>query len=666
MRTFGWHRNTAFNWNDQVFRIERINNDDGVLIERINDGQMSVVPQSLLLKEYAEGKLEANTESVYINQRVEKAFSRPLDELPEAIKLEAKRRRHYLDFIHTNGKPVFTEKYLKPLILEAAILINDTNMPHVTTIYRWYKKFSITQDTRSLLPRLDLRGSKIRKQKPIIYKILADVIEQAFKLSPQTTKVSIYYEFVWQIKHENSKLLSHEQLVIPSKRTVERLISSMEVYDLVSLKEGKRAAEKLFRMVKNKVITTHILERVEIDHTPLDLFLIDENTHLPLGRPTVTILIDHFSRMILGYFISYQNASLAAVMGAFRHAVLPKSPVKQYLPGLNIEYQWPCYGVPELIVLDNGFEFHSHSLESVAFDLGIAIQYCPKRTPEFKGVVERFIKTINYSFASQIPGASYSKYHLRKDYDPQKHALLTLGEFTHIFEKWVLDVYAQSLHRGLGTTPWAKWQQGLKSYGLRLPMSVKELKRRIGKVETRSLSNSGVLIKGIRYQNDALGSIVNAYGGKVRVRVLYDPQDLGEIQVWAPDSEAPITVPALKHEFANGLTEQQNNFKRARERNEGKLACNMEKVVDSNHAIRNTLQVLASSPHLKDRKRGAKLSGISSSNPQSGLLKNNETTLQDTQQKKKCPKNNPKNTDQPFKMPEILPTFVLNTKGGSK
>ncbi len=37
---------------------------------------------------------------------------------------------------------------------------------------------------------------------------------------------------------------------------------------------------------------TRPLERVELDHTPLDLIVVDEEDRLPIGRPTVTLALD--------------------------------------------------------------------------------------------------------------------------------------------------------------------------------------------------------------------------------------------------------------------------------------------------------------------------------------------------------------------------------------
>jgi putative transposase len=94
-------------------------------------------------------------------------------------------------------------------------------------------------------------------------------------------------------------------------------------------------------------------------------------------------------------------------MGALRHAILPKIPVVGVLSNVKINNPWPCFGMPDVIVVDNGLEFHGIDLESVAFDLGITIQYCGKNQPWLKGTVERFLKTVNYTLVNQFPGVSF-------------------------------------------------------------------------------------------------------------------------------------------------------------------------------------------------------------------------------------------------------------------
>ncbi len=54
------------------------------------------------------------------------------------------------------------------------------------------------------------------------------------------------------------------------------------------------------------------LARVEIDHTHLDLFVVDEKDCLPLGRPYLTLAIDVYTRCILGAAIEFFPPSYLA------------------------------------------------------------------------------------------------------------------------------------------------------------------------------------------------------------------------------------------------------------------------------------------------------------------------------------------------------------------
>ncbi len=615
MAGFGLRKNMAFDWNGAAYRIERLQPNGEILLERVEDGSLSIVPREKLLAEYAEGNISAKTSALESGTAMAKVFSRPLDELSKEVQQEAARRRHYLQVILDKGTPIFTKDYLYPLIVQAAAERGDEKPPSITSVYRWHRQLQRNGDTRALIPRYDQRGSRNLKQSVRVLQLASEAIEEAFKASPQATGQNIYTRLIARINNENRLLLPAEQIKPPTLRTLYRMLMRVEAYEHTVLREGKTSADKRFRLVKSGVKTTRILERVEIDHTPLDLFLIDEKSRLPLGRPTLTVVVDHFSRMLLGFHLSFDNASTAAVMGALRHAILPKTPAKEALANLKTEHTWPCYGLPDVMVVDNGLEFHGKDLESVAYDLDTDILYCPKHQPRFKGVVERYLKTINYFFAHQLPGTSFARWHLRGDYDPTKHAVLTLAEFHHLFEKWVVDVYAQTLHRGIGTTPWAKWSEGIAHREPELPESLRILQQRIGLVDERSLRQDGIQLNGIRYNGDALAPILRAYGAGVQVRVLYDPEDLGEIQVWGPDDTEPLVVQALNLDYAQGLTMRQNEMIRAYQREQGAATEDRVSLQKAKHQIAEVVGDLMASRKQRDRRNAAKIRGISTSKP---------------------------------------------------
>lgn len=661
MAGFGFRTNTVFEWNGAQFRIERLQPNGEVLLERLADGQLSIVSQSTLLAEYGNGLISADTEDQAASRPIVPVFGRPLDELSAAVQADFQRRKRYLQYIIDQGQPIFTGAYMKPLIKAAANDMGDEAPPSVTSIYRWFRKYWSSKDPRALVPRLDLRGARGGKQGERLLQLLSDATEEACKASPLATAPMIYSKLLTKIETENGRSCGGQLLKSPSIRTIYRMLQNASAYELSRLRNGKAAADKRFRLVKVGTKTKQILERAEIDHTPLDLFLIDERTGLPLGRPTLTVVIDHFSRMLLGYYLSFGDPSAAAVMGALRHAILPKEPAEEVIANLKAENPWPCYGRPDVLVVDNGLEFHGQALESVAYDLNIRIQYCPKHQPQFKGAVERYLKTVNYFFCHQLPGTSFARLHQRGDYDPQKCAVLTLAEFKQLFEKWVVDDYAQRVHRGIGMAPWAKWQQGLKSRSIELPPNLRAFKKRIGLVSERSLRQDGIVISGIRYNGEALSPILRSHDVGVKVRVLYDPEDLGEILVWGPGDADPVSVLALDQEYAKDLTSRQNSAIRQILREQGAASEDKAALQRARAKLAQAVDDLMASRKQRDRRRAAAIRGMSSTNPDINL-KAATPQPKPLRPKKATPSPNDESNDSARPLP--LPTFKLKRSGG--
>lgn len=615
MAGFGLRKNMVFDWKGGTFCIDSLRPNGEILIESLSNGALEIVTRVQLLEEFASGNISASAEPISKGKPLI-TYSRPLDQLTQDVQKEVKRRRKYLEAITAEGKPVFTPQFLRPILQRVCEEIGDVKPPGVTSVYRWYRRYTQARDSRALIPRYDLRGRSNSQQSPRLLQLLADATTEAFNTTPLATGQNIYSRLLAKVDAENRQSLAAEPLVAPSSRTMYRLLANSNQYEMVALKEGKASADRRFRVGKPGTKTARILERVEIDHTPLDLFLVDERTWLPLGRPTLTVAIDHYSRLPLGYYLTYGAPSAAAVVGALRHAVLPKPATAIAIPGLLVENRWPSYGLPEILVADNGLEFHGIDLDSIAFDLGFALVFCPKRQPRFKGAIERFLKTINYYFAHQLPGTSFARFHMRGDYDPQKCALLTLAEFKHLFEKWVVDVYGQTLHRGLGTTPFARWNEGLRSNEPRLPKDLSTLQQRIGQSAERKLRRDGFELHGNRYNGEGLGPILRQYGEGVDIRVVFDPEDLGLVHVWGPSDLEPIQVQALNLGYARGLTLTQNTLIRQLLRENGATAEDPIALQRARNDMAQAVSELMTSRKQKARQRSGAIRGLTSSKPQ--------------------------------------------------
>jgi len=62
----------------------------------------------------------------------------------------------------------------------------------------------------------------------------------------------------------------------------------------------------------------------QIGHTPMDVIVVDEEHRQPIQRPLLTVVIDVYSRMVLGFAIYLEKPSAFTTGLAIAHAVLPK------------------------------------------------------------------------------------------------------------------------------------------------------------------------------------------------------------------------------------------------------------------------------------------------------------------------------------------------------
>ncbi|WP_181035350.1 Mu transposase C-terminal domain-containing protein [Burkholderia anthinoferrum] len=621
MNGFSLTTGQVFKIDGAKFRIDRTLDNGSITLENCETLDLVRKTRQEILEAYAEGRVVAvprrlTEADVPSNESALRSrYGRPFCELKKSVQVAALRRKAYVDLILSNGRPSYTPKILRPFILKVAQTLNDKKPPSPTTVYRWCEAIGVSNDPRRLIPRHDLKGPrKPRTNQKVIDLFMESIVEEAAIACKLAIK-NVEDRLSKKISQTNHFLPANEHLQIPNTRTLYRLFDRVPEYDITLLNEGKSAADRRYRIVRRGVQVSRVLERVEVDHTPFDVFLVDERTWLPCGRPTLTMLIDVFSRMPLGYYISFDDTSTLAVMRAVRHALLPKKPARAVVPNLTVQNPWPCFGRFEMLVCDNGLEFHSDSLAAACFDLQMQLLFCPKKQPQFKGVIERFLKTCNYSFAHRLPGTSLAHFSARGDYDPLTCAVLTISEFTHLFEKWLLDVYAQTVHKGIGTTPSKKWEEGIVGVSQKLPASAEEIALHLGIYKRRSLRHDGVLLNGLYYASDDLLPIISTYGIGVRVRVAYDPEDLGSIWLWAPDGQEKIRVPAVQADYANGLRLAQHRLIRKYCRDSEESGEHATSLMEARIEIAEALSGLANSKHLRQRRKAAKALGVSNENP---------------------------------------------------
>lgn len=486
---------------------------------------------------------------------------RALSTYPPELVAVAERRVHYLKEVDRRQPIAITPKTMGPLIRSVSERINDTKPPGWRTLSRDYSRWvGAGREIRAIISRHSDRGKHGTQMLPEVKTITDQVIDELY-MTPERKRVpEVHLEIVRRLAERNQFRPESDSLPIPSQRTIYREIAHLPPYEVMAARYGKRRADMQFRVSMTGPVTTRALERVVMDHTPSDLIVVDDNSMLPLGRPTITTALDEYTRCPMGFYTGFEPPSCLSVMRCLKHAILPKTYLSRQFP--SVKHRWECYGVPELLVVDNPPEFHSGHFELACLQIGCDIQYAKVLVPWYKGKIERFLKTLNHDLMHGNPGTTFSDVLERDDYDPSKHAVVLLSTFREMLHKWIVDVYLQMPHRGIKDTPANRWQSGMCGLPPPLPPSAAALDIVLGMAVQRVAFHYGIELEGLKYNGPELGELRRRMGPAAKVELTFDPGDLGQIHVIDPRKGTYLCVPAVNQAYAKGLSLWQNRVVR--------------------------------------------------------------------------------------------------------
>lgn len=483
----------------------------------------------------------------------------------------AKRRYAYVNAIRGSSLTQFTRRTLEPLIREVAEAIEDRNPPDWKTVcYRWFRPFVASgEDIRALVPTYKSRGNrrpkfigrrknkgekfsqKEKEKAKEIASILDEVINEEYLNEQRLTVHAVYDLLVQRIDETNQLRDLDDKLPVPDRSSLYDRIHALDEYEADAARYGKKYADYKHRCNKPGPRPTRPLERVEVDHTTLDIFVLDDEVRLPIGRPTITAAIDKYSRVILGMYVSFDGTGYASVMQCLLHAITPKTYLTTQFP--NVENVWDTYGLPEEVVVDNALEFYAEDFKDACSQLGIAVVYCPPKNPHFKAAIERYFGTMNRRLLHRQPGTTFSNIIDKKDYDPKRNALISFSSFMEMLHIWIVDIYHQSIHKGLKDIPAHVWDAGILKYPPALPGRQSDLRILIGNTERRAIGPSGIQLYNLLYNCEDLALLRRESKGE-KVDLKLNPEDISVIYVYDRKNDRYIPVPAVGQEYTRGLS----------------------------------------------------------------------------------------------------------------
>lgn len=321
------------------------------------------------------------------------------------------------------------------------------------TLRRWLAAFRAAEAAGSsgfdgLLP-VRRSGNTHARLDPRIEALITDLARDHWTSSVAPSMQSIYARL--------AAACAERGLVIPSQRTLRRRLRSSTGHAARAVRQGPKGAYgwEPFHWTLEGTTPRHgerPFEIGHIDHTQLDVEVVDRDTGRGLGRPWVTFVNDAYSRRLLAIWLAFEPPSYRAAMMVIRICVARH------------------HRLPETLVVDGGAEFHSVYFESLLARLEVTLKTRPAGKPRYGSTLERLFGSANTGLLHQLAGNTKVMRNVRAvtpDVNPRRLATWDLASLYETLCRWGYEVYDTLDHPALGQSPRDAFVTGLDRHGHR-------------------------------------------------------------------------------------------------------------------------------------------------------------------------------------------------------
>lgn len=442
------------------------------------------------------------------------------------------------------------------------------------TLYRWIKRYE-SGDFDGLVHRVrsDLGETRVPAE---VEQVMRKLIDERYLTPQKPSMISVYQHLVLEVDAmNNSRAPGEPEFSVPTFPTFRRRILEVRERKRLSRRHGENAAKRLDPITGHYPGATHPLAVVQADHTQLDIKLVDSvDRQLLADRPWITLIMDVFSRVVLGFHISLDAPSAYSVGQALSHAILPKDAwlirhkesVKRVLPDFtdeDLQIDWPCWGKPVKFKTDNGREFWSQALERSCARHNIDLEFRPVLRPEYGSHIERLLGTLAREIHA-LPGTTFSNVGAKAGYDSEGKAVMTFEALEVWMTAFFLGAYHNKVHSALGVSPLEMWERGLlhgteehPPTGLpHRPTAENAERLRMDFLPSfeASIQRDGVRKWNLVYRDLALNPYIRARtpgrSGQTRKFVFhYDPTDISQLYFLDPELDRHFPVRCAQPDF---------------------------------------------------------------------------------------------------------------------
>ena len=407
------------------------------------------------------------------------------------------------------------------------------------------------KNTSIILDTIDVRIDSV------YIPIIEDVISREYLTTKQVNKKNIYDSICIKCFIKN--------IHPPKMITIYKLLDRIDPQLKSRLRNSKEAAaiyDDIERGFSNQD-AMYPLHIVEIDHTQLDMDIMDINTGYVIGRPWITMGIDVYSRMVWCMYISFEPPSINRVRKAIENGVFIKDN-KKY----DTNNKWDIFGIPNTIFLDNGTDFTSVEVKRMINDtLKSHVKYRPVRTPRYGAVIERLFGTINAGLIHRLDGTRKSNFRQLGEYEPEKMAALTLDDIKELLSIYITDIYHCSEHKGLPkyeNIPLVRYIEGIKKVGYPEFISKSDeafYKTELMATDMKPYTRDGVRLENVIYKSPEFSQFIGGRDKKYKIK--YDIDDISKIYILHPKLNKYIELSAVNPSYDTLINVNRYTYKKA-------------------------------------------------------------------------------------------------------
>src|SRR5437660_2944532 len=242
-----------------------------------------------------------------------------------------------------------TQAYTRFAILRPALegQISQTQLARehhisLSTIQRWIKQYR----EKGLAGLANARRSDKGKSRSLPEQAVR-LIEGLALQTPPRSMAAIHRQVTSIAQEQGWKPLSYDR--------VRHIIKHLDPALVTMAHQGAAAYREEFDLLYRRE-SPHSNAMWQADHTPLPILLLDESGKP--DKPWLTAIEDDYSRAIVGYRLSFQEATALTTALTLRTAIWRKE-----------DPRWHTLGIPTVFYSDHGSDFTSKHLEQVAADL---------------------------------------------------------------------------------------------------------------------------------------------------------------------------------------------------------------------------------------------------------------------------------------------------------